>query len=116
MGTSVLLAYKHHLLCPIRPTTMPHSHPSSNSPLKMPKLRTSKGPPKTSKRPQRAGVDDGAFFKAARRTGLATSAFSWERELKNKNHLRRNASSSSKYYQDLLRLLQTNLLCEELTP
>merc|ERR1712027_156531 len=33
-----------------------------------------------------------------------------------KQNLRRNASSSSKYYQDLLRLLQTNLLCEELTP
>merc|ERR1712117_446486 len=64
----------HHLLCPIRPTTMSHSHNSLNSPLKMPKLRTSKGPPK-------AGVDDGAFFKAARRTGLkARSAFSRERE------------------------------------
>merc|ERR1712039_605861 len=31
----------HHLLYPIRPTTMPPFPPSPNSPLKMPKLRTS---------------------------------------------------------------------------
>merc|ERR1712177_126174 len=101
----------HHLLCPIRPTTMPHSHPSSNSPLKMPKLRTSKGPPKTSKGQE---LTTEPFSRLRDEpASMLHRPFLGRGRVGNQNNLRRNASSSSKYYQDLLRLLQTNLLCEE---